>query len=127
MDDGTPIENRSFAIGNWLRRSSLDELPQLINVIKGEMSLVGPRPLPVYYESLFSAEQRQRFQVKPGITGLAQINGGTQLSWQEKFKYDLDYVHDHSVLGDLLILLKTIGVILSKKDDGLQEKPFTGN
>ena len=121
------LQQREFPYGRLLRRSSLDELPQLINVIKGEMSLVGPRPLPIYYALLFSNEQRIRFQVKPGVTGLAQINGGTQLSWSEKFSYDLKYVQNHSFWGDILIMLKTVAVILSKKDDGLKEEPFTGN
>ena len=126
-DDNLPIEERSFALGSWLRRTSLDELPQLINVIKGEMSLVGPRPLPVEYEPFFSTEQRKRFLVRPGITGLAQVNGGTRLSWTEKFDYDLQYVQNRSFFGDIKVLLETILVVLRKKDDGLQEKPFTGN
>jgi len=125
-DDTPSLETRSFVLGNWLRRTSLDELPQLYNVIKGEMSLVGPRPLPIDYEALFSDEQRTRFQVKPGITGLAQVNGGTQLSWSEKFRYDLLYIKNRSFWGDLKILVKTVGVVLSKKDDGLTEQPFKG-
>jgi undecaprenyl phosphate N,N'-diacetylbacillosamine 1-phosphate transferase len=125
-DENLSLQDRSFALGNWLRRTSLDELPQLINVIKGDMSLVGPRPLPTFYESLFSKEQRQRFQVKPGITGLTQINGGSKLTWPEKFDYDIEYVNNHSFWVDISILFKTIGVIFIKKDDGLQEKPFTG-
>ena len=126
-DENLSLQDRSFALGNWLRRTSLDELPQLLNVIKGEMSLVGPRPLPLSYQTLFSEAQRLRFQVKPGITGLTQVNGGAQLSWGQKFDYDLEYVKNKSFLGDLKILLETILVVLKKKDDGLQEKPFTGN
>ena len=113
-------------VGKILRRTNLDELPQLLNVIIGEMSLVGPRPLPIYYLSLFTEDQRKRFQVKPGITGLTQVKGGTQLSWHDKFGYDLEYVESLSIFGDIIIILKTVGVVLRKKDDGLKEKPFTG-
>jgi len=126
-DNNIPLEQRSFTLGNWLRKTSLDELPQLFNVLKGEMSLVGPRPLPIEYKDLFSEQQRIRFQVKPGITGLAQVNGGTKLTWPEKFFYDLQYVQNRSFWGDIKILLETFLVILQKKDDGLNEKPFTGN
>jgi lipopolysaccharide/colanic/teichoic acid biosynthesis glycosyltransferase len=120
------MQQRETPYGSWLRGCSLDELPQLINVIKGEMSLVGPRPLPTYYESLFSDKQRIRFKVKPGITGLAQVNGGAQLSWNKKFEYDLKYVQNQSFWSDIGILLRTISVIFRKKDDGLEEQPFTG-
>jgi undecaprenyl phosphate N,N'-diacetylbacillosamine 1-phosphate transferase len=125
-DEGKTLQQRRFTYGTLLRRSSLDELPQLFNVLKGDMSLVGPRPLPLYYKTLFSKEQRHRFKVKPGITGLTQINGGSKLTWPEKFDYDIEYVNNHSFWVDISILFKTIGVIFIKKDDGLQEKPFTG-
>ena len=126
-DENLSLQDRSFTLGNWLRRTSLDELPQLLNVIKGEMSLVGPRPLPLNYQALFSEAQRLRFQVKPGITGLTQVNGGAQLSWDQKFAYDVKYVQNKSLVGDIKILIATIFVVFKKKDDGLQEKPFTGN
>lgn len=126
-NESLPIEERKFGIGNWLRQSGLDEIPQLINVMKGEMSLVGPRPLPIDYQSLFSKVQSKRFLVKPGITGMVQINGGTQLSWEEKFEYDLQYVRTKSFMGDIVILLKTFKIVFNKKDDGLHEKPFTGS
>jgi lipopolysaccharide/colanic/teichoic acid biosynthesis glycosyltransferase len=124
-EETLPLESRKFALGTWLRKTSLDELPQLINVIKGDMSLVGPRPLPVEYAELFTPEQRERFKVKPGITGLAQVNGGTQLAWSKKFNYDLQYIKNQSFWGDITILLKTLLVVFNKKDDGLLEKPFT--
>ena len=126
-EDSRTLDQRKFTYGTLLRQSSLDELPQLFNVLKGDMSLVGPRPLPTYYEPLFSTEQRKRFMVKPGITGLTQINGGSSLTWPEKFKYDLQYVQHHSFWGDIIIMIKTVSVLWSKKNDGLNEKPFTGN
>ncbi len=121
------LAERKFVLGTWLRKSSLDELPQLVNVIKGDMSLVGPRPLPLMYKSLFSAEQRKRFKVKPGLTGLSQIKGGVELSWQSKFNYDITYLEQISFWSDLLILLHTVKIIFQKKMDGLNESPFTGN
>tara|TARA_B100001750_G_C15479810_1_gene584704 strand:+ start:238 stop:756 length:519 start_codon:yes stop_codon:yes gene_type:complete len=102
--------------GRFLRRTSIDELPVLINVLKGEMSLVGPRPLPIKYLSRFNSFQLNRLNVKPGITGLAQINGRNLLSWDEKFKYDIDYVNEHSFLLDIIIIFKTIKVLFSEKN-----------
>lgn len=125
-NESLPLESRKFGLGNWLRRTSLDELPQLINVIKGEMSLVGPRPLPTNYLPLFSQNQRKRFLMRPGISGLAQVNGGSQLTWEEKFRYDLVYIDQHKLLNDFMIILKTIQLVFTKKDDGLNESPFKG-
>lgn len=123
---GTP-EERRFAWGNFLRRTSLDELPQLINVLKGEMSLIGPRPLPVEYLDLFSTDQRRRHQVRPGITGLAQVNGRNAIDWDTKFSYDLEYVNNITLRRDMNIVFKTIRLILSfGKDLSLSEKKFTG-
>jgi lipopolysaccharide/colanic/teichoic acid biosynthesis glycosyltransferase len=123
-----PLEQRTFFMGNILRSTSIDELPQLINVIKGDMSLIGPRPLPVEYYDLFSDTQKQRHEVKPGITGLAQINGRSQISWSKKFEYDLYYVQNISFLLDLKIAIKTILLVLSfKKDRSLKEEKFLGN
>jgi undecaprenyl phosphate N,N'-diacetylbacillosamine 1-phosphate transferase len=123
----SPKENRRFFLGNFLRATSLDELPQLIQVVRGEMSLIGPRPLLVEYLPLFSNVQRQRHQVSPGITGWAQVNGRNSISWQEKFELDLYYVNNISFLLDLKILLKTFILVLSfKKDTSLHEKKFTG-
>lgn len=119
--------DRQFWLGNFLRATNLDELPQLWNVLKGEMSLVGPRPLPVGYASLLSEEQRQRHQVLPGITGLAQVNGKNSLRWEKKFEYDQQYVRQVSFLLDVQILFKTVALLLSmKKDVSLDEKQFTG-
>ena len=97
---------RQFPLGRFLRFTNLDELPQLWNVLKGEMSLVGPRPLPVDYVNLFSGEQNNRHQVLPGITGLAQVKGKNDLSWNDKFKLDLEYVNKISFLLDIQILFK---------------------
>lgn len=104
--------------GQFLRKYSLDELPQLINVLKGDLSLVGPRPLLMEYLPLYTEEQAKRHLVKPGITGWAQINGRNSLSWEEKFKMDLWYVENHNVILDIKILfMTTIKVI---KSEGIQ-------
>jgi lipopolysaccharide/colanic/teichoic acid biosynthesis glycosyltransferase len=122
-----PVQSRKNFMGNLLRRTSLDELPQLWNVMKGKMSLVGPRPLPVHYLPLFSPEQRRRHSIRPGITGLAQVNGRHGISWEEKFSYDLYYVGHVSFLYDVHIIAMTVGLVLSfKRDVSLEEKPFTG-
>ena len=103
---------RLTRFGRFLRSTSLDELPELWNVIKGEMSLVGPRPLPVRYLPRYTDEQRRRLDVRPGVTGLAQINGRNQISWSDKFHYDLEYVERQSLLLDVKILLLTVGKVL---------------
>ncbi|MFM7710458.1 MAG: sugar transferase, partial [Ferruginibacter sp.] len=103
-----PDAARLTRFGHWLRRSSLDELPQLINVLKGDMSLVGPRPLLIDYLPLYSSRQRKRHLVRPGITGWAQVNGRNAISWEQKFDFDVWYV-DHLCFSlDWQILLKTV-------------------
>ena len=99
---------RLTRVGRFLRASSLDELPELWNVLRGEMSLVGPRPLPVRYLPRYTAAQRRRHDVRPGVTGWAQVNGRNALSWEEKFRYDLDYVTRLSLALDLRILAQTL-------------------
>lgn len=122
-----PLKERQFWLGKFLRATNLDELPQLWNVLKGEMSLVGPRPLPIEYEPLLSDEQKQRHEVLPGITGLAQVNGKNTLSWDKKFEYDLKYVREISFRLDLRILLKTVALVVRmNKDVSLDEKQFSG-
>ena len=122
-----PLSQRQFRLGSFLRKFSLDELPQLFHVLKGEMSLVGPRPLPVEYAVLFSEVQNQRHQVRPGITGLAQVNGRNSISWKEKLDYDQYYVKHVSFWLDQKILAKTVILLFSFKEDvSLQEKKFTG-
>ncbi len=112
--DGRPLpdSNRLTLLGRGLRSTSLDELPELWNVIRGDMSLVGPRPLLMEYLPLYSARQRRRHEVRPGLTGWAQVNGRNALSWEERFELDLWYVEHRSLLLDLRILLRTVGVAL---------------
>ncbi|MBT1705346.1 sugar transferase [Fulvivirgaceae bacterium PWU20] len=128
IDETRSLQGRRFWWGNFLRATSLDELPQLWNVLKGDMSLVGPRPLPDYYLPLYSREQLRRHEVRPGVTGLAQVNGRNRLSWKEKFRFDVYYVENVSLFLDLQIIFKTIVLLLSlKKDVSLNEERFTGN
>lgn len=103
-----PDHERITKVGAFVRKSSLDEIPQLLNVIKGQMSMVGPRPLRVQYLPLYNAEQQRRHDVHPGITGWAQINGRNAISWENKFKYDVWYVEHISFMLDLKILFKTV-------------------
>ncbi|MGM8364847.1 sugar transferase [Virgibacillus sp. W0181] len=110
-----PDHIRLTAVGKFLRKYSLDELPQLLNVVKGEMSLVGPRPLLMEYVPLFTEEENRRHQVKPGITGWAQVNGRNAISWEQKFELDSWYVKNHSFMLDLKILLQTIGKVCRKE------------
>ena len=111
-----PDAQRITKVGKFVRSTSIDELPQLINVFKGDMSLIGPRPLRVHYLPLYSDEQRRRHNVRPGITGWAQVNGRNNISWTEKFKYDVWYV-DHLTFGlDLKIIFKTVKNVVCRKD-----------
>lgn len=110
-----PYEKRITKVGAFIRKYSLDEIPQLFNVLKGDMSLIGPRPLLVQYLPLYNNFQRQRHQVKPGITGWAQVNGRNTISWEEKFKYDIWYVNHLSFKTDMTILFKTIKKVILKE------------
>jgi lipopolysaccharide/colanic/teichoic acid biosynthesis glycosyltransferase len=102
-----PDGKRLTSMGRWIRKTSLDEIPQLLNVIKGDMSMVGPRPLLPEYIALYTPEQAKRHKVKPGITGWAQVNGRNAISWEEKFQLDVWYVEHQSFLLDLKIIFKT--------------------
>jgi lipopolysaccharide/colanic/teichoic acid biosynthesis glycosyltransferase len=108
-----PDGERLTAFGKFLRRSSIDELPELINVIRGEMSLVGPRPLLPQYLERYTPEQRRRHEVKPGITGWAQVNGRNALDWKRKFELDVWYVDHRCLRLDMLILARTLGKLVS--------------
>ena len=114
--EGTDAE-RMTRLGRFLRAASIDELPQLLHVLSGKMALVGPRPLPIRYLPRYSPEQARRHEVRPGITGWAQVNGRNALSWDEKFKLDVWYVDHHSFFLDLKILFKT--VFRAAKRDGV--------
>lgn len=107
--------DRLTHLGKKLRSSSLDELPELINVIKGDMSFVGPRPLLKEYLPLYSKEQMRRHEVRPGLTGLAQIMGRNEIEWDKKFQYDLDYLDQISFKNDIKILLQTVGIVFKKE------------
>lgn len=107
---------RLTRIGKFLRKTSVDELPQLFNVLKGDMSFIGPRPLLIQYIEHYDSQQRRRHIVKPGITGLAQVNGRNAISWEEKFELDIWYVDHISIILDLKILLKTIVNVIKTKD-----------
>lgn len=104
---------RLTSYGKWLRSTSIDELPELINILKGDMAIVGPRPLLVQYLPLYNDEQRHRHDVRPGLTGLAQVNGRNLLSWKDKFRYDIEYVNNITLLGDIKIILKTVKNVLA--------------
>ena len=110
-----PDDMRLTKFGRLLRKSSLDELPEMFNILKGEMSFVGPRPLLVRYLPRYSAKQRRRHEVRPGLTGYAQVNGRNLLSWDEKFALDVEYVDNISFLMDLKIVCKTVGSVLMRK------------
>lgn len=126
-----PDKERMTSFGALLRSTSLDELPELWNILKGDMSLVGPRPLLMEYLPLYSGEQYRRHEVRPGITGWAQINGRNALSWEDKFRLDVWYVDNHSFWLDLKIILLTVKKVLVR--DGIRGEgevttsKFTGN
>jgi undecaprenyl phosphate N,N'-diacetylbacillosamine 1-phosphate transferase len=125
-----PDAERLTGVGKFVRKTSLDEIPQLINVLKGDMSLVGPRPLLVSYLPLYTDFQKQRHLVKPGITGWAQVNGRNAISWKEKFKLDIWYVKHQSFMLDLKILFSTVYKVIKSEGINTQgqatTKPFTG-
>ena len=111
-----PDDQRLTKAGIFVRRTSLDEIPQLINVLKGDMSLIGPRPLLMRYLPFYSDKERQRHQVRPGITGLAQVSGRNNLNWDDRLAMDVEYVDKLSFLLDVKIFFKTIKSVLSSKD-----------
>ncbi|WP_256003256.1 sugar transferase [Pedobacter deserti] len=126
-----PDEERLTSIGAFIRRTSLDEIPQLINVLKGDMSLIGPRPLLPEYLSLYSPEQARRHNVRPGITGWAQVNGRNAISWNQKFELDVYYVDNLTFWLDLKILSLTVKKVILKEGissgNSVTMERFTGN
>ena len=122
-----PDKDRLTGIGKFVRKTSLDEIPQLINILRGDMSLIGPRPLLVKYLPLYSDFQKRRHEVKPGITGWAQVNGRNAISWEEKFNLDVWYV-DHQSFGlDIKIFFKTIGKIIKSEGINTQGQATTSS
>ncbi|MBC1457151.1 sugar transferase [Listeria newyorkensis] len=121
---------RLTSFGLFLRKYSLDELPQLWNVVKGDMSLIGPRPLPTEYNELYNEEQRKRNNVRPGLTGLAQVNGRNAISWEAKFAWDVYYVEHYSAKLDVKIFIQTIGKVLGSanisQDNHVTTEKFQG-
>lgn len=132
-EDGKPLpdELRLTKVGKFVRSTSIDELPQLWNVLKGDMSLIGPRPLMTKYLPLYSKEQARRHEVRPGITGWAQINGRNNISWQKKFEYDVWYVDNVSFKVDVDIILKTLKKVIARSDINKEGQattnPFNGS
>tara|TARA_R110002050_G_scaffold296426_1_gene456400 strand:- start:48520 stop:49125 length:606 start_codon:yes stop_codon:yes gene_type:complete len=126
-----PFDKRITKVGAFIRKYSLDEIPQLINVIKGDMSLVGPRPLLIEYLPLYNEEQKQRHKVKPGVTGWAQINGRNTISWEKKFSLDVWYATNVSFILDFKIILLTIKKVIKTEgvnsSDNLNMPVFNGN
>ena len=128
-----PDADRLTKVGKFVRSTSIDELPQLINVLKGDVALIGPRPLLVQYLPLYSKEQARRHEVRPGITGWAQINGRNNISWAKKFELDVWYVDHCSLSIDIMIVFKTIKKVLYREDinqvggEWATMDPFTGN
>lgn len=126
-----PDGERLTKVGRFVRSTSLDEIPQLLNVIKGDMSLIGPRPLLVQYLPLYNEVQKRRHEVRPGITGWAQVNGRNAISWEQKFEYDVWYVDNISLSLDVEILTRTILKVLKREgissDSSSTMEPFKGN
>ena len=115
-----PDEKRLTSYGQFIRNTSLDELPELINILKGDMAVVGPRPLLVRYLTRYSKTQARRHEVRPGLTGLAQVNGRNAISWEEKFRYDVEYVDNLSLMLDIKIILMTVLKVV--KRDGISSE-----
>jgi undecaprenyl phosphate N,N'-diacetylbacillosamine 1-phosphate transferase len=126
-----PDGMRLTKFGKFLRSTSLDELPELFNIVRGDMGIVGPRPLLVQYLPLYNEHQRRRHEVRPGLTGLAQINGRNTLTWKDKFEYDVKYVDTITFFGDIIIILKTLKKVIIREgissNSAPTMEPFTGN
>ncbi|MBC1520282.1 sugar transferase [Listeria aquatica] len=123
--------DRVSPLGSFLRSWSIDELPQLINIVKGDISFIGPRPLTPEYIPLYSDREKKRLNVKPGLTGLAQVKGRNSLSWKEKFLFDIQYVEEMTLLLDLKICLQTVKIVLNREgvqqDEAITSERFNGH
>jgi lipopolysaccharide/colanic/teichoic acid biosynthesis glycosyltransferase len=130
-DDPTTDQQRITPLGAKLRATSLDELPTLLNVVRGEMSIVGPRPLPERYWGRYTDEQRRRLEVRPGVTGLAQVRGRNLLSWEERFELDVTYVEGRSLFSDLKLLVETVRAVVQREgieaEDAVTMPEFWGS
>lgn len=126
-----PDEIRLTSFGKFLRSTSLDELPGLLNIVKGNMSIVGPRPLLVEYLPLYNQEQAKRHNVRPGLTGLAQVNGRNSITWEERFEFDINYVENISFKNDFLVIIKTVKKVFIREGISAEGhstmEPFKGN
>lgn len=125
-----PDEIRLTNYGKKLRSTSLDELPELFNIIRGDMSIVGPRPLLICYLTRYNAHQKRRHEVRPGFTGLAQVHGRNAISWEEKFDWDIEYVDSYSMVGDIMIIFETMKTVLKREgissDSSVTMEEFKG-
>lgn len=119
-----PDEARLRKFGRLLRSSSLDELPEFVNILKGDMSIVGPRPLVPYYLPFYNEREKHRHDVRPGLTGLAQVNGRNNLSWEKRFEYDLKYIEEITFLKDMKIIFQTVRKVLRPEGTGIAEVDF---
>lgn len=126
-----PDEQRLTGYGKFLRSTSIDEIPELINILKGDMSIIGPRPLLVKYLSLYNDYQKHRHDVRPGLTGYAQVHGRNALSWQQKFDLDIKYVEHITFIGDLKILVETVAKVIKREgissETSVTMEEFKGN
>lgn len=126
-----PDEKRLTKFGKFLRSTSLDELPELVNILKGDMAIVGPRPLLVEYLELYNEEQKHRHDIRPGLTGFAQVNGRNSITWEEKFEQDIEYIKKISLINDLKIILQTIVKVFKRdgisQDNNVTMEKFKGN
>lgn len=126
-----PDSVRLTSFGKWLRSTSLDELPELFNILIGDMSIVGPRPLLVQYLELYNSHQKRRHEVRPGLTGLAQINGRNSISWEHKFNYDVKYIDTLNFSNDIRIIFQTVLKVIKREsinsDQSVTIEPFSGS
>lgn len=122
-----PDEVRLTKFGKWLRSTSLDELPEVFNILKGDMSLIGPRPLLIEYLSYYTEREKHRHDIRPGLTGLAQVNGRNFLNWDERFELDVKYVESITFINDMKIIFKTVKKIFKRSDIAVETHSIEGN